>query len=323
MLFSTVATAQTSPAPPAAATQAGEPVSDAALPLTTLTLKTRIVAVSAVVRSKNGQPQPGLTRDDFVVKQDGAEQPIRYFSQGSELPLTIALMVDTSSSQHAFIGDETLAADVFFETMLGRSRQNAQDRAELVQFDDNILPLSRLTGSASALHLAMLRLDQPHPAMPGAGGTLLYDAIARTAQESLATQTGRKAIVLLTDGDDQGSRATLEQALEQAQRADVSIYAIYYSLAGFGSRNSRPAIGPGIKPLERLTSATGGRVFTVTPTLGLRQIFEQISEDLRLQYELGYTLPAGTTPNTLHRIELRPKEKGLTVQARTAFYSKP
>ena len=105
--------------------------------MTTLKVVTRVVAISAVVKSKDGEPKAGLTKDDFVLKQDGKEVPIHYFSQGSDLPLTIALMVDTSGSQRTFIGDEALASDVFFETMLGRK----EDRAMLVEFGTSVREL--------------------------------------------------------------------------------------------------------------------------------------------------------------------------------------
>src|SRR6202453_2910508 len=114
-------------------------------PVTTLKVVTGLVAVSAVVKTKDGAAKTGLTKDDFVLKQDGREVPIRYFSLGSELPLSFAIMVDTSASQQTFIGDESLASDVFFETMLGRK----EDRAMLVQFDTTVLELKSMTNSAS------------------------------------------------------------------------------------------------------------------------------------------------------------------------------
>ena len=128
------------------------PVQDAAQPpVTTLKVVTGLVAISAVVKSKDGEAKAGLTKDDFVLKQDGKEEPIRFFSRGSDLPLSLALMVDTSGSQQTFIGDEALASDVFFETMLGRK----EDRAMLVQFDSTILQLKGMTNSANALHFAL------------------------------------------------------------------------------------------------------------------------------------------------------------------------
>jgi Ca-activated chloride channel family protein len=287
--------------------------------VTTLKVVTRLVAISAVVKSKDGEPRAGLTKDDFVLKQDGKEEPIRYFSQGSDLPLTIALMVDTSGSQRTFIGDEALASDVFFETMLGRK----EDRAMLVDFDTSVRQLQGLTNSASALHLALSGMS-PHAAT--VGGTLLYDAVYVIAKNVLAKETGRKAMVILTDGGDIGSHRSIEEAIEQAQRGDVQIYSILYSAwEGFGANGGGRAAGgnPGLEALQKFSESTGGRVFTVSRTMGLREIYTEIAQDLRLQYELGYTPPADTQPNSYHKLELKAKDKKLTVQARKGFFAQP
>jgi Ca-activated chloride channel family protein len=289
--------------------------------VTTLQVTTRVVEISAVVKSKNGQPEGGLTKDDFILKQDGKLQPIRYFSQGSDLPLTLALMVDTSGSQRTFINDEALASDVFFETMMGRR----QDRAMLVQFDTSVQLLQGMTNSPGVLHLALTRLS-PHAS--AVGGTLLNDAVYSVAKNVLAKETGRKAMVILTDGGDNGSRSTLDNAIEQAQRGDIQIYSILYSLrneaAKFGVGGAGPGSpDPGMKILQSLSDATGGRVFTVSPSLSLREIFTQIGQDLRLQYALGYTPPADTQPNSYHKLELKAKNNKLTVQARKGFFAQP
>jgi Ca-activated chloride channel family protein len=285
-------------------------------PITTLKLSTRLVAISAVVKRKDGEPAGGLTPNDFVLRQDGKEEPIRYFSQGSEVPLTFALMVDTSGSQRTFIGDESLASDVFFETML----DHKEDRAMLVQFDTSVVQLRAMTNSANALHLALSRLDS-HPST--ASGTLLNDAVYAVAKNILANEKGRKAMVILSDGGDNGSRRSVAEAVEQAQRADVQIYSILYSMADqFGSGASgRPAVDAGQAILQKFSESTGGRVFTVSRTMGLREIFRQISQDLRLQYELGYTPPPDTQANTYHKLELKAKDKKLVVQARKGFFA--
>jgi Ca-activated chloride channel family protein len=286
-------------------------------PVITLKVVTGLVAISAVVRSKDGETKTGLTKDDFVLKQDGKEEPIRYFSRGSDLPLSLALMVDTSASQRTFIGDEALASDVFFETMLGRK----EDRAMLVQFDSTVLQLKGMTNSASALHFALSHVSQRGS---GTGGTLLYDAIYAVAKNALANETGRKAMVILSDGGDNGSRRTLLEAIEQAQRADVQIYSVLYSMRNSLSDAGRaPALDPGLQALEKLSESTGGRVFTVSRTKGLREIYDEIGQDLRLQYELGYKPPPGTQPNTYHKLELKAKDKKLTVQARKGFFERP
>ncbi len=288
-------------------------------PVTTLKLAARLVAISAVVKSKDGEPKAGLSKDDFVLKQDGKEEPIQYFSQGSDLPLTLALMVDTSGSQRTFIGDESLASDVFFETMLGRK----QDRAMLVQFDTSVQQLSSMTSSVNTLHLALSRLSQHASA---ANGTLLNDAVYSIARNVLANETGRKAIVLLSDGGDNGSRRSVAEAIEQAQRGDVQVYSVLYSIWNdvSGSGPGRPfGADPGLATLQKLSESTGGRVFTVSRTMSLREIFLQIGQDLRLQYELGYKPPADVQPNTYHKLELRTKDKKLSVQARKGFFAPP
>ncbi len=288
-------------------------------PVTTLKVTSRVVAISAVVKAKDGEPRAGLSKDDFVLKQDGREEPIRYFSQGSALPLTLALMVDTSGSQRTFIGDESLASDVFLETMLGRP----EDQAMLVQFDYRVLALKGMTSSANELHLALSMLSSRASSI---GGTLLNDAVYTVARDYLASKSGRKAMIILTDGGDNGSRRTLAEAIEQAQRADVQVYSILYSM--WDSMNdTRPGPtgpkDPGLSVLQALSESTGGRVFTVARNMGLRAIFAQIGEDLRLQYELGYTPPPDTLANSYHRLELKAKDKKLSVQARKGFFAQP
>jgi Ca-activated chloride channel family protein len=287
--------------------------------VTTLRVTTRLVAISAVVKNKDGEPKEGLSKDDFVLKQDGKEEPIQYCSRGSEVPLSIALMVDTSGSQETFIGDEQLASDVFFETMLSRP----EDRAMLVQFDSSVLQLRSMTNSANALHLALSSVRSRGKA---AQGTLLDDAVYFVAKDALANETGRKAMVILSDGGDNGSRRTLAEAIEQAQRGDVQVYSILYSMwndLNNSTPGKPPAADPGLVALQKLSESTGGHVFTVSRTLSLREIFAQISQDLRYQYELGYRPPQDTRPNSYHKLELKTKEKKLMVQARKEFFAPP
>ncbi len=291
--------------------------------VTTLRVNTRTVEISAVVRNKTGEPQPALTKDDFTLKADGKEEAIRYFSVGSDLPLTLALLVDVSGSQRTFIGDEWRASDIFFETMLTRP----QDRAMLVEIDARVRQMMPMTNSASKLHLALTQLgSDPEDAR----ATLLNDAVYAIAKNFLAKEKGRKAIILLTDGGDNGSRATLPQVIEQAQRANVPIYAIEYSAwAGFiaptQSLSSLAAgsVNSGRELLNKLAGSTGGHVYSVERGMTLKKIYEAISNDLRTQYQIGYTPPPDLLPNSFHKLELRTKDKKLTVQARTGFYVQP
>jgi Ca-activated chloride channel family protein len=176
--------------------------------------------------------------------------------------------------------------------------------------------------TANALHLALSQVNQ-HAA---AGGTLLYDAVYVIAKNVLANETGRKAMVILSDGGDNGSTRSLAEAIEQAQRADVQVYSILYGMWGRlngSDTGSPPKIDPGLSALQKLSDSTGGHVFTVSRTMSLRDIFAQISQDLRLQYELGYKPPPDTQPNSYHKLELKAKDKKLTVQARKGFFEPP
>lgn len=290
-----------------------EPAATAPTPITaeadtpTLKVASTIVAVSAVVRNTAGQPVPSLTRDDFQLKQDGKLQPITYFSQGSSLPLTLALMVDTSGSQRNYISDEIAAGRVFFPAMMSRP----DDRAVLVQFDSAILQLVKLTGNTTVLEHGLAYLTQSHDDIGqfGRGGTLLYDAIIAVSHLELGTQLGRRAMVILTDGGDNGSRFSKKAAIEEAQRADIMVYTIYYSNGGGDERG-----------LMEISTATGGREFSVGPKRTLQQIYAEIASDLRLEYELGYRPPA-SKPNKYHKIDLEPKDKKLAVQAREGYFT--
>lgn len=295
-------------------------------PLQTLTISTRIVSISAVVLDNRNEPVRGLTKDDFILKQDGKEQDIRYFSQDSDLPLTLVLMVDTSSSQKMFLEDEREASEKFFRVMLTR----APDRAALVQFDYNVLQLQAMTSQLQALENSLGFLSMPHSAPKtgtyrgGGGGTLLYDAIIASSQIELGQERGRRAMVILTDGEDNGSHYSLDQAIAAAQRADVVVYSVQYSAEAFtGSRPHRPLSvdhPDGLGVLKSLSSATGGRVFTVDARTPLGLIYSQIADDMRLQYQIGYT-PPHSDPGTYHKIELKPTGKKLTVHARIGFYT--
>src|ERR1700761_172763 len=319
MVFKTAALFFVLILPVAASGQTASPTQDSDQPVTTLKVTTRLVGISAVVKSKDGEPKEGLSKDDFVLKQDGKEEPVQYCTRGADLPLSLALMVDTSGSQQTFISDESLASDVFFETMLGRP----EDRAMLVQFDSSVLQLRGMTSSANALHLALSSVRSRGNASQG---TLLNDAVFLVAKNALAHETGRKAMVILSDGGDNGSRRTIAEAIEPAQRGDVQIYSILYSLfndLSGGASGHAPGPDTGLAALQKLSESTGGRVFTVSRNLSLREIYQEIGDDLRFQYELGYRPPQDTKPDSYHKLELKAKDKKLMVQARRGFFEPP
>ncbi|WP_047491713.1 VWA domain-containing protein [Terriglobus sp. TAA 43] len=291
-------------------------------PVETLHVTSRLVEVSAVVTDKTGEPRTGLTKDDFTLKQDGKEQAIQYFSQGNELPLTFVVMIDTSGSQRTFIDDEQRACDVFFETVLGRP----QDRAALIEVNANVLAHSDLTNDPGKLHLALYGL---HYDQRAATATRLNDAIYGLSKDLLAKIRGRKAIILISDGGDNGSVTKRADAIAEAQRDNVPIYAVSYSAwndlpqRGFANSPVRPGGDPGMENLVAWSSATGGHVYRVSAGTTLKHIFGDIAQELRTQYEIGYALPSDTTPKQFHKLELKTKDKSLRVQSRNGFFTNP
>ncbi len=296
-------------------------LSPAQEPVTTLRLGTRVVSVSAVVLDSRGLPVRDLPKEDFALKQDGKPQEIRYFSEDSDLPLTLSLLVDTSGSEKAYLQEEVLDSEVFFKAMMRRPT----DRSALYQFDIEARKVQGLTPSVQTLINSLNFLTIPRGATMDAtrDGTKLYDTVIAAARASEGQDRGRRALVLLTDGEDVGSRATLEGAIAAAQRADVVVYAV---LVG-GPEPSRLHAPPvassrGSDVLRNLSAATGGRLFTLDPQMNLKDAYELIEEDLRLQYQLGYTPPEAKA-GSYHKIELKVQGAPgkVTVQARRGFYT--
>jgi VWFA-related protein len=321
----------------------------------------KVVSLFANVRDKQGQIVRNLTKDDFLLDEDGRPQTIAYFSQESDLPLTLGLLVDTSSSQLRVLGDERSASYRFLEQVLREDK----DLAFVLHFDFDVELLQDLTSSRAKLEKALNLLDAPqmqrrsgqgggYPGggggYPGGGGgrrgggTTLYDAVLLAGDELMRKQTGRKALIILSDGVDNGSRVSLAQGVESAQRADTLVYSILfadpnaygnpYGGGGFGGpRMGRHGGGGGMgrppvmmnRPdgravLQRISRETGGRFFEVSHKDPIGKIFDEIEEDLRHQYSLGYTPDKADDPGAYRRIHLAAKQKGLIVQAREGYY---
>ena len=186
-----------------------------------------------------------------------------------------------------------------------------------------------MTSSVQTLENALGYLSLPHGASlaAGRGGTLLYDAIVAASRAVLGTERGRRAMVILTDGVDNGSKARLEDAIAAAQRADVVVYSVLYSTTegsqyprmGVARPNAAQPLGSVV--LKEISSATGGRMFDVSKAMPLAKIYESIEEDMRLQYQIGYT-PPESKPGSYHKIELKVVgAKKMSVQARKGFYT--
>src|SRR5438270_10591073 len=214
----------------------------------TYSVKVKVVNMLATVHDKHGQIIRSLTKDDFMLEEDGRPQTIRYFTRETDMPLTLGLLVDTSRSQLRLLDQERSASHSFLNQML---REN-QDSAFLIHFDSQVELLQDLTGSRQKLEQAladvnMSREEQPVSGSPGSwpgggghrhgggggssasAGTLLYDAVFLASDELMKKEQGRKALIILSDGMDQGSKLSLETAIAAAQRADTMVYSILFA----------------------------------------------------------------------------------------------
>jgi VWFA-related protein len=329
-------------------------------PAPTFSSDVKVVNVLATVRDKHGQIVNNLTKDDFKLAQDGHPQTIRYFAKDTDLPLTLGLLVDTSMSQRRVIDQERIASYGFLNDLMRVDK----DKAFVIHFDWEIELLQDLTTSHQKLEAALDKLDMPTfedasgnsgGASGGGGhhrsggGTTLYDAIFLGSDELMRKQEGRKAIILLTDGVDNGSKVSLDRAIEAAQRSNTLVYSILYSdpdayghqgfggprmghggWGGGGGMGRGPGGGypqqqerpDGKKVLQRISKETGGRFFEVSKKEPIDQIYTQIEEELRNQYNLGYSPDKAEATSGYHKITLTTTNKDYVVQTREGYYAK-
>ena len=213
----------------------------------TISVNVRVVNVLATVRDKHGNLVNSLSQNDFTLEEDGRPQTIKYFTRESDLPLTLGLLVDTSYSQREALDQEKSASSAF----AGQVLRDNKDAAFLIHFDHEVELLQDLTKSREKMVGAFQQLqigDRPSFSQTGGGqqgggggrggrhgggsgggaGTLLYDSVYLASNELMAKEHGRKAVIVLTDGVDHGSKMTLTSAIESAQRADTMVYSIYF-----------------------------------------------------------------------------------------------
>jgi VWFA-related protein len=326
------------------------------------TIKTDVksVMLPTTVRDKHGKTVTDLTVDDFVLSDDGKPQHIDYFSHDTNLPLTLGLLVDTSMSQHDVLPEERAASQHFLEQMM----TDPKDKAFIIQFDREVELLQDITDAKDKLHDALDKVAAPQFASASSGddsgghhggGTTLYDAVFLASDELLRKQPGRKAIIVLTDGVDRGSKETLNSAIEAAQRSDTAVYAIYfkgaeqnYNNPGMGRRRGGmggggwpgggggypgggggyPGGGGGQRPeqthvdgkkiLQQLCGETGGMMFEAKKQK-VDEVYTSIAEELRSQYILAFTPDKAAEPG-FHKLALTVKKKDMTVQTRAGYY---
>jgi len=281
----------------------------------TFSTDVKVISVLANVMDKHGAIIRNLTKNDFILLEDGRPQAISYFTQQSDLPLTLGLLVDTSMSQAKVLDAERSASFRFLDQIL---REN-KDHIFIVQFDVAVMTRQELTSSYKDLNDALASVDTPtrHELESGGErGTLLFDAIVKASKDVMQAQHGRKALILLTDGDDNGSEATLADAVDAAQKADTLVYSILFSDSGFGGRDGKNV-------LQRLSHETGGGFFEVSKKQSIDQTYAMIQDELRSQYNLGYMADRAVRIPEFRKIELKTSEKGLVVQARERYWAQP
>jgi VWFA-related protein len=278
----------------------------------------KVVNVLATVRTKKGEIIRNLEKDDFSLNENGHAQSIRYFARQSDLPLTIGLMVDTSMSQRRVMAAERGASFRFLEQVL----RDATDQVFITQFDMAIIMRQKLTSSFKKLNDALSEVDTPDRqelSVPSSKGTVLYDAIVKVSREVMQEQHGRKALILLTDGVDVGSDASLADAIEAAQRTDTLVYSILFSDPGAYGFLSGGENGAGA--LRRISKDTGAGFFEVSKKHGIDQIFDAIQDELRSQYSIGYASSEPVRISEWRSIQLATRQKGLVVQARERYWA--
>jgi VWFA-related protein len=330
-----------------------------------IAVEVKTVSVLATVRDKHGKIVSDLTKDDFQLDEDGRPQTINYFVHESDLPLRLGLLIDTSLSQRRVLDQERTASYSFLDKLLRQDK----DSAFVIHFDHEVELLQDFTPSRPQLQAALQKLSIPQfdgGSSGGGGGgggggsgngggggggrgrgghgggTLLYDAIFLASDELMSKQQGRKALIILSDGVDHGSKETMAEAIATAQRADTIIYSIlfaddeenYNRPGGFGMGGRGGGMGggrgggrypqeqrpDGKKILEQISKETGGQLFKASKKETLDKIYAEIDEDLRNQYSLAYTPDKGNTLG-YHKIHLVVgKQKDLVIQARDGYY---
>ncbi len=314
-----------------AADKAQSQKSDDEQPVTTFKANTDIVQLFFNVKDKKGGLIPNLPKDSFEILEDKKPQTIKYFSAESDLPLTLGILIDSSASQERVLDMEKQVGGAFLGDII-----RAKDMAFVIDFNIGVSLLQDFTSNVHRLKTALYSVkinsggQAAVPGIPGAGGgpvptigqpkgTLLYDAVYLASHDEMAQQVDRKAMILLTDGEDQGSQYRIKDAIEAAQKSDTIVYVLlcadrgFYGFGGYG----------GDSEMRKLTSETGGRVIEVgNKTDKLKAAFDQISQELRSQYNIGYVPTNPVKNGGFRRVEIRSKD-GYKIQARSGYFAVP
>ena len=308
---------------PTAAQQLGQENRTTSFPQPILKVSAVVVNLYATIRDKRGRLISSLHQEDFNLTEDSVPQQICYFSHEADSPLTLGIMIDTSPSQGQLLAAEQKQAQAFIARVL-----RAKDLAFVLRFDVDVELLQDLTSSQRLLESAIgqavtnregrgLLPESMRPA--SADGTHLYDAIYLASNELMKSNVGRKVLIVLTDGEDRGSKVTPTEALEAAEKADVIIYSVaiaddqYYWALGMTFR--------GLPVLRRLSQATGGQMVRVNRAGGTAAAFAEIAGELRAQYFLGYSPTNKLCDGSFRKIGVAVRKRNYRVRVRRGYFA--
>lgn len=276
---------------------------------TPIKVDVEVVNVFCTVHDHKGALVRDLKQDDFKLLEDNRPQEIRYFAQESNLPLTVALLVDVSGSVHWFVQEEKGAVATFLQQVL-----RPDDRALLVGFSSTVVLWQDLTHSTTQLSEGLQRLRSiPFKGLPPMGfpmpSTLLYDAVEQIAIGKMKPLSGRKVMIVISDGLDNGSRAHMDSVIQAVEATNTTVYGVCFE-SGFS----------GCSFLKEMSDPTGGRTFHVKK-MRIDKIFETIEDEMRSQYALGYVSTNREHDGTFRKLQVKVLPKGLKVAARKGYYA--
>jgi VWFA-related protein len=301
---------------------------DSQEPIDTLKVNVNVVQLFFNVKDKHGALIPNLTKEEFQIAEDGAPQTIKYFKAETDLPLTLGILIDSSGSQLRVLDMEKEVGGAFLKQIL-----TDKDLAYVMDFNIDAELIQDYTRDVHRLQAALnkvkINTGFTTGPMPGAGGgpvptapsrgTVLFDAVYLSAHDMLAKEVGRKAMILLTDGEDEGSQLKIKDAIEAAQKADSIVYVLLCADRGFYGMQGAFYSGEG--DMRKLTEQTGGRVINVGNKFDkLKEAFDQIAAELRSQYNIGYTPTNTKQDGSYRKLEIKSKQN-YKIQARAGYYA--
>lgn len=288
----------------------------------TISVRVEVVNVNVVVKDEANRPVTRLDKSDFILEEDGRPQKIRYFSREGEMPLTLGLLVDVSGSMTEQIPKVREASAAFLERML-----KTGDEAFLVRFEEEVIVIQRRTDSLAKLQTALKLLGPRGEVRLGQTGrcgrystTPLYDAIVEGAEQMPKSGGRRRALIVLTDGMDHNSCASLDRAIESALKAEAIVYVIYYTQPATGREAEGRAKAR--EAMNRIAFLTGGDVYEADEA-PIAAIYETIEQELRQMYSLGYSSDRPVEKPEYRRISVSVQRPGTKAAARFGYYAKP